>query len=66
MTRDMESVESVDPAMHRQKRVSVRGGIRLGRLSGIDIVADWSLLVIFALIALNLGAGLFPALGCST
>lgn len=61
MARDMESVESVDPAMHRHKRVAVHGGIRLGRLFGIDIVADWSLLVIFALIALNLGVGLFPA-----
>ncbi len=58
MARDMESV---DPAMHRHKRVAVHGGIRLGRLFGIDIVADWSLLVIFALIALNLGVGLFPA-----
>lgn len=61
MARDMESVESVDPAMHRHKRVAVHGGIRLGRLFGIDIVADWSLLVIFTLIALNLGVGLFPA-----
>lgn len=47
--------------MHRHKRVAVHGGIRLGRLFDIDIVADWSLLVIFALIALNLGVGLFPA-----
>jgi Zn-dependent protease/predicted transcriptional regulator len=58
MARDMEST---DLTMHRQKRVAVQGGIRLGRLFGIDIIADWSLLVIFALIALNLGAGLFPA-----
>lgn len=58
MARDMESVH---PAMHRQKRGAVHGGMRLGRLFGIDIVADWSLLVIFALIALNLGVGVFPA-----
>lgn len=58
MARDMEST---DPAVYRQRRVAVRGGFRLGRLFGIDIVADWSLLIIFALIAVNLGVGLFPA-----
>ncbi|HXZ47778.1 MAG TPA: site-2 protease family protein [Usitatibacter sp.] len=36
-------------------------GLRLGRIAGIDIVMDWSLLIIFFLIALSLGAGLFPA-----
>jgi Zn-dependent protease len=41
--------------------MAVHGGFRLGRLFGIDIVADWSLLIIFALIAVNLGVGLFPA-----
>ena len=35
-------------------------GIRLGRLFGIDIVIDWSLLIIFGLITFSLGAGLFP------
>jgi Zn-dependent protease len=36
-------------------------GLRLGRLAGIDIHADPSLLVILFLITLGLAAGLFPA-----
>ncbi len=35
-------------------------GIRLGRIAGIEIVMDWSLLIIFFLIAFSLAAGLFP------
>jgi Zn-dependent protease len=35
-------------------------GLRLGRIAGIDIHADWSLLVIFLLIASSLALGLFP------
>ncbi|MFB6261879.1 MAG: site-2 protease family protein, partial [Thiohalorhabdaceae bacterium] len=37
-------------------------GIRLGRLFGIAIHLDWSLLVIFVLIAASLGLGTFPTL----
>lgn len=37
-------------------------GIRLGRLFGIDIHLDWSLLIIFLLIVASLGAGTFPVL----
>lgn len=36
------------------------GGIRLGSLSGIEIRADWSLLIIFALITFALATGIFP------
>ena len=36
-------------------------GFRLGRLFGVELRLDWSLLLIFALIVFNLGAGLFPA-----
>ncbi len=36
------------------------GGVRLARIAGVDIVADWSLMVIFALVALNLGLGVLP------
>lgn len=36
-------------------------GIRLGRLFGIEIAMDWSLLIIFLLISFSLSAGVFPA-----
>lgn len=36
------------------------GGVRLGRIAGIEIVADWSLLIIFSLIAFGLATGVFP------
>lgn len=35
-------------------------GFRLGRLLGVEVRLDWSLLLIFALIAFNLAVGLFP------
>ena len=36
-------------------------GLKLGRIAGIDIIADWSLLIIFVLVLVSLGAGLIPA-----
>lgn len=38
-----------------------RSGVRLGRIAGIEVIADWSLLVIFFLIAFSLAAGVFPS-----
>jgi Zn-dependent protease/predicted transcriptional regulator len=35
-------------------------GLRLGRIAGIEVYADWSLLIIFLLITFSLGAGVFP------
>lgn len=37
------------------------GGIRLGRIAGIEIVADWSLLIIFALVLFDLAIGVLPS-----
>jgi Zn-dependent protease len=37
------------------------GGFGVGRLLGVQIEIDWSLLIIFALILFDLGAGVFPA-----
>lgn len=37
------------------------GGPRLGTVFGVEIRVDWSLLVIFTLITVNLGAGVFPS-----
>ncbi|MCC5794132.1 MAG: site-2 protease family protein [Chromatiales bacterium] len=36
------------------------GGVRLGRIAGIEVVADWSLLIIFTLISSLLAVGVFP------
>jgi Zn-dependent protease len=41
--------------------MNMQGGLRLGRIAGIEVTADWSLLIIFLLITLSLGAGVFPA-----
>ncbi len=44
-----------------EARPQARSGFRLGRIAGIEIVADWSLLIIFFLIAFSLAAGVFPS-----
>jgi Zn-dependent protease/CBS domain-containing protein len=36
-------------------------GFRVGRISGVEVRVDWSLLIVFWLIVVNLGGGLFPA-----
>lgn len=36
------------------------GGVRLGRLFGIEIYIDWSVAIIFGLVAVGLGAGALP------
>lgn len=43
----------------QRSRVS-GSGFRLGRIFGVDIRVDWSLLIIFALITGELGLGVFP------
>lgn len=36
-------------------------GLRLGRLFGLDIVLDWSLIIIVFLVTVSLGVGAFPS-----
>ncbi len=38
----------------------ISAGLRLGHIAGIEIAADWSLLIIFWLITFTLAVGLFP------
>lgn len=42
------------------KRRPTRGGISLGRLFGIQIRLDFSVIIVFALVVYSLGGGLFP------
>lgn len=35
-------------------------GVRLGRVAGVEVSLDWSLLIVFALIAMALAGGLLP------
>jgi Zn-dependent protease/CBS domain-containing protein len=44
-----------------KKSATTGQGLALGRVWEIEIVAHWSLLVIFALIVMSLGAGVFPS-----
>jgi Zn-dependent protease/CBS domain-containing protein len=45
------------------KEGALRGfrGFRLGRAFGVELEVDWSLLIIFALVVVNLAIGLFPS-----
>jgi Zn-dependent protease/CBS domain-containing protein len=41
--------------------ISAPRGFRVGRIAGVEVRVDWSLLIVFWLIVVNLGGGLFPA-----
>jgi Zn-dependent protease/CBS domain-containing protein len=45
----------------RRPRGLGRRGVRLGRIAGVEVTLDWSLLIIFVLITMTLGGGLLPA-----
>jgi Zn-dependent protease/predicted transcriptional regulator len=36
-------------------------GFKVGRIAGVEVRVDWSVLIVFWLILVNLGGGLFPA-----
>jgi Zn-dependent protease/CBS domain-containing protein len=36
-------------------------GFRLGRIAGVNVTIDWSVLIIFALVVISLGSGYLPA-----
>jgi len=45
----------------RAPRAGGLGGIPFGRVAGIQLVADWSLIIIFALVLVNLAVAVFPS-----
>ena len=59
MDASNESLSTARPGRLRGMRPGP--GFGLGRVLGVEIRIDWSLLIIFALITFNLGAGVFPA-----
>lgn len=66
MTRDpLQSMRQ--PARHEERTALLestartRSGLRLGSLFHVDLVLDWSLLIIFAIISVDLGMRLFPS-----
>lgn len=65
MSRGADSYDTTDDAggraPMRRSGAAPSGGLRLGAVAGVEIVADWSLLLIFALVLVNLGAGVFPS-----
>src|SRR6187399_1654204 len=40
---------------------SATRGFRIGRIAGVEVRLDWSLLIVFWLIVMSLGGGMFPA-----
>ena len=49
-----------NPPPSPRRSVSDAPGFRLGRAFGVELFVDWSLLIIFTLITLHLGAGVLP------
>lgn len=47
-------------AKRRESARASGGGFRLGRVAGVELYVDWSLAVIFALVAISLGLGMLP------
>lgn len=65
ITRDDERArghEAIFPAGSRDRPESGFGGVRLGRFFGVQLAADWSVLVIFVLIMANFAIGWLPRL----
>jgi Zn-dependent protease len=57
----VQAQEVLLAAEERRKGSPVGRGLKLGSISGIQIVLDWSLFIIFFLVAFSLGAGAFPS-----
>jgi Zn-dependent protease len=56
-----EQPSDSQPTQRVEPRTVSSGGISLGKLAGVGVRIDWSLLIIFALIVFELGAAVFPS-----
>jgi Zn-dependent protease/predicted transcriptional regulator len=54
----MASIQDTHPVAPRSNKD--HSGFRLFRIAGIDIAADWSLLIVFAIVTVQLGMGVLP------
>src|SRR3954447_22917657 len=62
-------MQAAPPATVQPQRPQVRAhaehahgspGLRFGRIAGVELYIDWSVAIIFALVAVGLGAGVLP------
>jgi Zn-dependent protease/CBS domain-containing protein len=60
-TRNDPDVFVPPPGARPRRGILGDSGFRLGRIAGIELRVDWSLSIIFMLIVLDLGLGVFPA-----
>lgn len=61
MVNPEQRIDSSSARPQAETRTVSTGGINLGKLFGVGLRIDWSLLIIFAIIVFELGAAVFPA-----
>src|SRR4051812_40894980 len=61
-TSDTSDAPALRPEAHAHQRAGTypAPGLRIGRLFGIELYLDWSIAIIFFLVAFGLGAGALP------
>ena len=59
--RSTDSWRDPNSAPAATSHARTKRGFPLGRVAGIELRADFSLLIVFGLIAFNLGAAVFPS-----
>lgn len=62
-TQNQDTDRTLRASSSRERAKEAEGfrGVSIGRIAGVEIRLDWSLLIIFVLIAFSLGTGLLPS-----